>query len=278
MAFLMQETTKISKTFREVFEAQEGKVSDKWDSYLSVYDDAFATYKDRDIALLEIGIQNGGSLEVHARYFANHSVIVGCDIHPLCGKLVYPGHDKIKVVVGDANAEATRNRIEALSAEFDVIIDDGSHKSNDIIRSFLHYYPILRKGGTFVVEDLHASYWQGYDGGLFHPSSSMAFLKDLVDVVNLENWGIPMSPQEFLVAKHPSYAALIKNCDFSGIESVHFYNSVCLIKKNETGLAAALGRRRVVGSIAEVWPNAKPFDGALPEKPDQSKNKWSAPR
>jgi 23S rRNA U2552 (ribose-2'-O)-methylase RlmE/FtsJ len=268
----------MTRNFREAFEAQVSKVSDKWDSYLSVYDGAFAPYKDRDIALLEIGIQNGGSLEVYARYFANHNIIVGCDIHPLCGNLVYPDHDKIKVVVGDANVEATRNRIEALSADFDIIIDDGSHKSNDIINSFLHYFPKLRKGGIFAVKDLHASYWQGYDGGLFHPSSSMAFLKDLVDIVNLENWGIPLSPQEFLSAKHPSYAALIKNCDFSGIESVHFYNSVCLIKKSETGLAAALGRRRILGSIAEVLPGTKPFDGALPAKPDQSKNKWSIPR
>jgi hypothetical protein len=268
----------MARDFREAFEAQASKVSDKWDGYLSVYNDAFAPYRDQDIKLLEIGIQNGGSLEVHARYFANHNIIVGCDIHPLCKNLVYPDHEKINVVVGNANAEATRSQIDALTADFDIIIDDGSHKSNDIINSFLHYYPKLRKGGIFVVEDLHASYWQDYDGGLFHPSSSMAFLKDLADIVNFESWGIPKSPQEFLAAKHPGYAALIKNCDFAGIESVHFFNSVCFIKKNKTGLAATLGQRRVRGSIAEVWPNAKSFDGALPATPDQSKNKWSVPR
>ena len=67
-------------SFREAFEAQADRVTDKWDSYLDIYDKAFVAYRDREVSLLEIGIQNGGSLEVHARYFPNHKLIIGCDI------------------------------------------------------------------------------------------------------------------------------------------------------------------------------------------------------
>ena len=267
----------MSKSFRETFETQTGRTSDKWDSYLTVYDGAFLPYRDEKISLLEIGIQNGGSLEVHARYFAKHELIVGCDIHPLCASLVYPDHEKIRVVVGDANAYETRAKIASLSSEFDIIIDDGSHKSADIILSFLNYFPRLKPGGLFVVEDLHAGYWQGYGGGVFHPQSSLAFLKNLTDLVNLEHWGVPLTPQQYLAARHPEYAPFINACDFSGIESVHFFNSVCLITKHNTDRISSLGQRRIRGTRADVWPGALQVDGALPETPDQRHNKWSIP-
>ena len=265
------------KSYRETFEAQTGRTSDKWDSYLTVYDEVFLPYRDRSISLLEIGVQNGGSLEVHARYFANHQLIVGCDIHPLCASLVYPDHDKIRIVVGDANALETRTKIASLSADFDIIIDDGSHKSDDIILSFLNYFPRLKPGGLFVVEDLHASYWQGYGGGVFHPQSSLAFLKNLTDLVNLEHWGVPLTPQQYLAARHPQYASSINVCDFSGIGSVHFFNSICLITKHDRDQVVSLGQRRIRGTQADVWPRVLQMDGSLPQTPDQRGNEWSVP-
>jgi len=265
------------ESFRDTFETQIGRTSDKWDSYLAVYDAAFAPYRNQPISLLEIGIQNGGSLEVHARYFANHQLIVGCDIHPLCASLVFPDYEKIRVVVGDANAHETRAKIASLTAEFDIIIDDGSHKSDDIILSFLHYFPRLKPGGLFVVEDLHASYWRGYEGGLFHPQSSLAFLKNLTDLVNLEHWGVPLTPQQYLAALHPQHARSINACDFSGIRSVQFFNSMCLITKHHPDQVMGLGRRLIRGTRADVWPGALQMDGALPQTPDQRDNKWSVP-
>jgi hypothetical protein len=46
----------MTESFRETFETQTGRTSDKWDSYLTVYNDAFQRYRDRTISLLEIGI------------------------------------------------------------------------------------------------------------------------------------------------------------------------------------------------------------------------------
>jgi len=264
-------------SFREALEAQVDRVTDKWDGYLAIYDQAFAPYRDRDVSLLEIGIQNGGSLEVHARYFANHKLIIGCDIHPRCGALTFPDHARIKVIVGDANAVETRAKITALSGEFDIIIDDGSHKSVDIILSFLYFFPHLKQGGLFVIEDLHASYWQAYDGGLFHPSSAMGFLKDLVDLPNLEHWGLALTPQQYLAARHPKYAPAINGCDLSGIYSVQFFNSVCVIEKHPTEAVVSLGQRRIRGTRADVWPGALHMDGTRSVPPDQTNNKWSRP-
>jgi SAM-dependent methyltransferase len=264
-------------SFREALEAQVDRVTDKWDSYLAIYDRAFAAYRDREVSLLEIGIQNGGSLEVHARYFAHHKLIIGCDIDPRCGALSFLSNDKIKVVVGDANAAETRAKIASLSADIDIIIDDGSHKSNDIIRSFLYFFPKLKPGGIFVIEDLHASYWQTYDGGLFHPSSAMSLLKDLVDLPNLEHWGLAMTPQEYLATRHPQYAPVISACDLSGIHSVQFFNSVCIIEKHLTDPVASLGPRRIRGTRADVSPGPLQMDGTRSIPPDQSNSRWSRP-
>jgi hypothetical protein len=267
----------MSQSFQEIFDAQTRLVTDKWEGYFPVYDAALAPYRDRDVSVLEIGIQNGGSLEVHARYFRNHKIIVGCDIDPRCDALTYPDYEKIKVVVGDANAGHTRNRIAALSNEFDIIIDDGSHTCNDIILTFLHYFPLLSQDGLFVVEDLCTSYWQEFQGGLFHPSSSMAFLKDLSDLVNFEHWGVPLTAQQFLSARHPNYSPIIANSDLSGIHSVQFFNSMCVITKQPKDIAARLGRRRVRGSQATVHPVISSLDKTTLTVPNQRHNSWSAP-
>jgi hypothetical protein len=263
------------KGFREEFNAQSNKVSDKWDLYLSIYERAFAPYQEQEISLLEIGIQNGGSLEVYARYFRNHKLIVGCDIDPRCARLSYPAHKNINVVVGDANTVETKERIEGLGSNFDIIIDDGSHTSDDIVISFLNYFSKLRPGGLYVIEDLHASYWQSHGGGLFHPSSSMQFLKDLSDLLNLEHWGVPNTAQEFLAARHPRYALAIMDRDLRGLHSIQFFNSVCLISKDPAGQEPSLGARRIRGTVAAVVSEIQDQDGRSNAAPNQRDNPWS---
>ena len=55
------------------------------------------------------------------------------------------------------------------SPNFDLIIDDGSHTSGDIVKSFARYFRHLSHGGIFVAEDLHCSYWSNFEGGLYYP-------------------------------------------------------------------------------------------------------------
>ena len=78
----------------------QGKLSDKWALYLRECERLFQVCQDLPVRLFEIGVQNGGSLEVWARYFPRAQSIVGCDIDPNCGKLVFDDF-RIKVVVGD---------------------------------------------------------------------------------------------------------------------------------------------------------------------------------
>ena len=62
--------------------AKKGKSSDKWQSYLEVYDTLFYPLKNMPLSLVEIGVQNGGSLEIWAEYFSNALNIIGVDTDP----------------------------------------------------------------------------------------------------------------------------------------------------------------------------------------------------
>src|SRR5690554_3569513 len=125
----------------DLYARHVGKQSDKWSGYLPVYDRLFSPFRHERVRLLEIGVQNGGSLEIWARYFADAAKLVGCDIEPACAGLRFED-PRIAVVVGDANSDAAFARITQISDGFDIVIDDGSHHSGDIVRSFARYFPL----------------------------------------------------------------------------------------------------------------------------------------
>jgi hypothetical protein len=85
------------------YAAHNGYVSDKWHTYLEVYSQVFRAYRDRPVRIMEIGVQNGGSLEIWRRYFPRAEIVVGCDINPKCADLTYDD-PAIHVVTGDARA------------------------------------------------------------------------------------------------------------------------------------------------------------------------------
>ena len=64
----------------------------------------------------------------------------------------YPG---LHVVTGDqGNASTVREWISASGGNFDVVIDDGSHRNGDILTSFSLLWPNVRPGGLYFLEDL----------------------------------------------------------------------------------------------------------------------------
>src|SRR5450759_1724101 len=167
-----------SKTLHQLYAEHTGKVSDKWYLYLTEFDRLLNDYREKSVRLLEIGIQNGGSLDIWSKYFSSAEALIGCDINPDCAHLSYDD-SLIGVVVGDANTPDVCQRIFQRSPQFDIIIDDGSHWSSDIIKSFALYFPRIADGGIFIAEDLHCGYWESFQGGLFDPYSSITFFKRL---------------------------------------------------------------------------------------------------
>ena len=55
----------INKSLEILYAEHLGKSSDKWELYLLEYDRLFSAYRNKPINILEIGVQNGGSLEIY---------------------------------------------------------------------------------------------------------------------------------------------------------------------------------------------------------------------
>jgi len=232
-------------TLQDLYNRHNGKVSDKWSLYISEYDRLLADYRNRPISLLEIGIQNGGSLEIWAEYFHQVTSLIGCDINPDCNQLIYK-NPKISVVVGDSSRQETLNQIFGISKNFDIVIDDGSHRSKDIVHAFASLFPNINLGGIFIAEDLHCSYWEEFEGGLYDRNSSISFFKSLADIVNYQHWGVSQSRTQFLKQFCSKYSIEFDEHDLSQIHSVEFINSICVVRKKSSS-ECELGQRFIAG-------------------------------
>lgn len=267
-------TEPVKPTLFDLYAEHIGKVSDKWAIYLKIYDRLFSPYRAAKLRLLEIGIQNGGSLEIWSQYFEAAEVLVGCDINPECAQLCYDD-PRLRVVVADANTNEAESNITKHAGRFDIIIDDGSHRSSDIIRSFARYFPLLEQGGLFVVEDLHCSYWEEFEGGLVDPWSSISFLKRLADVVNHEHWGLTYERAEILRSFEDRYGVALHDADLAQVHSIEFFNSVCVVRKCSPS-QNQLGVRVVAGTDAITDAQMlKALRGAHPTAMGQNANVWS---
>lgn len=257
----------------EIFSDHIGKVTDKWAIYVPVYERCFSAYRDKPVRLLEIGIQNGGSLEIWGKYFVRAKKLVGCDIDQKCRSLDFE-NKKISVIVGDANSDQVEKLICAKSKDFDLVIDDGSHRSSDIVRSFTRYFKYVNDGGLYVAEDLHCSYWQQFEGGIFQPLSSISFFKSLADVINHQHWGVSKTRTKLLANFNREYEISLDEETLCHIHSIEFINSMCVIRKFAPS-DNHLGSRIVAGTDAVVDSAPLGLHGSLCPEFDQSTNAWS---
>ena len=186
--------------FREIFSSRKSEsdlISDKWSSYIEIYDKIFEKYSTKKINIAEIGVQNGGSLEVYNKYFANAQSIIGIDNNEKCKELNFSS-SKIKLIIIDAASKAVVSKLNEYAGKYDIIIDDGSHTSEDIIKGFSNLFTLIESNGLYVIEDMHTSYFQSCNNGLYAPYSANTFFKLLSDIVNYQFWNNNLNPSDVL--------------------------------------------------------------------------------
>lgn len=236
-----------SNRFSEVFSRHRGNGADKWEGYLRLYDEVLGNRSSSFFDVLEIGVNNGGSLEIWGEYFPYARSITGVDINPKCESIPFQD-PRIQVVIGDSNTPETRELLQRRAESFDLILDDGSHQSVDIISTFINLVGLVSPGGTYIIEDLCCSYWQEFGGGVRTQSSAIAFLKTLVDVVNLEHWNSPYSLVEYLEDcgfRNASDQAVAR---LSTIKGISFYNSICVVDFAKVSAERLIGKRMCRGT------------------------------
>lgn len=197
------------------FKTNQHKIIHKWSHYFPVYDKLLSEYRNKNINVLEIGVLDGGSLELWHRYFGPNALIVGIDNHfqPNSQGLSFD-NPMIQFRRGDQSDTNFLNKVVKEFGEFDIIIDDGSHVSQHVIKSFNALYPYVTKNGMYIIEDTHTSYWGSHGGGLKLPNTTIEFAKELVDELNAVHTKI-LPVTDFTEQTH----------------SITFYDSMIVVQK-----------------------------------------------
>jgi hypothetical protein len=144
--------------------------SDKFGShyYTAHYNACFAPFRGLPVHLLEIGVggyddpnAGGASLRMWKDYFSA-GIIYGLDWHDKHGV----AEDRVRIYQGSQADPVAMARILADTPDqaFDIIIDDGSHRSEHVIATFLMMFQYVKPGGWYVVEDIQTSYWSDHGG------------------------------------------------------------------------------------------------------------------
>jgi hypothetical protein len=212
---------------KNYFFSNPGKEITKWTHYFPIYEKHFGPICDLPIKFLEIGILNGGSLEMW-RYFFPNAVIVGMDVNPYCKNHEQNG---INVRIGDQTDEIFLQSLFDEFGTFDVILDDGSHHVNHVNKTFQFLFPKLADGGIYFIEDTHASYWESHGGGITEPQSINNVAKDLIDSINADHTKGQKLPDYFT----------------RNIKCMSIYDSIIVFDKGNIGEKRSYGPGHILG-------------------------------
>jgi cephalosporin hydroxylase len=199
--------------FQNFFENNTRNCIHKWIHYFDIYDFWFKKYKNQPIVILEIGVYQGGSLNMWRDYFGIDAQIFAIDINPLCKQFET---EKTKIFIGSQEDREFLKYIKTQVPKFDILIDDGGHTMQQQIVSFEELYDHIKDDGLYLCEDLHTSYWEKYGGGHKNPNSFIEYSKNFIDSIN---------------AWHSRDKKLTVNNFTKSTYALHYYDSVLVIEK-----------------------------------------------
>lgn len=209
----------------DIFGANDGLMVHKWHHYIPIYDRYFANYRQSNVKFLEIGVSDGGSMQMWRKYFGDDATIFGIDINQRCAE--FDGQAG-QVRIGSQDDPAFLKDVVDEMGGVDVVLDDGSHVMSLTRQSLAILFPMLSAPGTYMIEDLHTAYWKRFGGGLNIPENFFADLPSIVD--ELHHWYHAKDPNEYAM--------------FQEASGVHIHDSIMVIEK---GAAIAPTHSRIGG-------------------------------
>ena len=135
----------------------KGSFHDYLEAY---YTEEFAN-PERVMSVLEIGVQNGGSLILWHEWFTN-AKIVGIDIMDAClnnYKEASLGREfpRIEIIIADGYDKSVVDTHKDNS--YDYIIDDGPHSIESMKIAIELWMPKVKIGGKLIIEDVQSVEW-----------------------------------------------------------------------------------------------------------------------
>lgn len=157
------------------------RASSKHDSYFQAYDRLLAPYVaggNACLTLVEIGVQNGGSLHLWRQILGERARIIGIDLNPETRILEADGFE---IFIGSQSDPTFWADFFGRIGPVDIVIDDGGHTDYQQLVTFFCCLDSIRDGGLLVTEDVHTSYMPMFG----NPSnySFVSFAKRVVDAI-----------------------------------------------------------------------------------------------
>lgn len=220
---------------KKYFDNNTNRVIHKWEHYFEIYDRHFGPYRNKEIVILEIGVFQGGSLQMWKSYFGPNAKIYGIDIDPDCKKFE---EDNIEIFIGSQSDKNFLAEVKRKMPKIDILIDDGGHTMNQIKTSFLELFDQVKEDGVYAIEDLHTCYWLDYGGGYKRKGTFNEFSKNLID--SLHAWHSRQNA--FKIDKYTKT-----------VHSLHFYDSITIIEKRTMKTPISLSSGVQVGNPFADW-------------------------
>lgn len=187
----------------------------KWSHYFDLYDRYFSKFRYQKPVVLEIGVDNGGSMQLWRNFFGFGSKIYGFDIRP---KVHF---DDMIILQGDQGNPEYLDSLVNMLPHFDIVIDDGSHFSEHQILTFKKLFPHMNEGGVYFVEDTHSSYMDTFNGNRHRPDTFINWCKGIVDILH-EDYD-NTAPTDGWKGRDSNL--------YRHIDSIHFHDSVIVFDK-----------------------------------------------
>ena len=199
-----------------LFFANTGRLVHKWHHYFEIYDRHFSRYRGSDAHIMEIGVYQGGSLQMWRDYFGPAARIYGVDINPHCREFA---GENIEIIIGDQEDRVFLESLKARVPRVDILIDDGGHTMRQQINTFEVLFPHVAADGVYLCEDMHTSYWPEFDGGYRKRGTFVEYSKDFIDALNA--WH-----------RREKADSAVSSLTRS-MHSLHYYDSILAIEKRQ---------------------------------------------
>jgi len=131
--------------------SKKSKIKIQAHGYSKFYQEIFYPIKNEVLNIMEIGSFYGNASAALFFYFKN-SKIYGADINP--DMFRYKADRIESLYVNSSSLSSIKNELINKNIKFDIIIEDASHMLKDQIISLFYLFPILNKGGYFIIEEL----------------------------------------------------------------------------------------------------------------------------
>lgn len=190
-----------------------GRQINKWHHYFEIYHRHFAAFRGRSPVVVEIGISQGGSLQMWHDYFGPGARIVGIDVQPRCRQFE---DESTTILIGDQADRGFLAEVRRRVPHIDILIDDGGHEMDQQIVTFEELYPHVQPNGIYLCEDMHTSLMPDWGGGYRREGTFLEYSKALID--HLYGW----------YSKDPG---LVVDALTRSTFALHFYDSVLVMEK-----------------------------------------------